>query len=200
MNKKVLVLGNGVQVNNIKFNKLNKDIITLGVNRIWLKHYPNYFFFHDIDILNELNNSPIEKAKLISNSICYSSDWINKSNCKTPLWVRKYPRPNRRRFPCSVSTSIDIFGRNIIKGRLSEYTFYLAGVNLKWKEPSHFWKEEKLKGVGNKFDKKWYDHRFSKMLENIRSLKSVGFNMISVTPDSNLSKIIRYENIENLYD
>lgn len=198
MTKKVLVLGNGPQINDIDFDRLDPKVITLGVNRIWLKHYPTYFFFHDIDILTELNNNPIKRAQLISNSICFSSDWINKGNESTPHWLRKYSRPNRRKFPDSVSNAIEIFGKSLLGGRISECTFYLAGINLKWQEPSHFWKEVDHSAL-NRNGREWYDIRFKKMFENIRNLKSIGYKMISVTTDSNLNKLMRSENIANLY-
>ena len=196
--KKILVLGNGPSINDIDFSKLPKSVQTFGVNRIWLKHYPTYYFFHDFDILTELNNHHIEQAKLISKSVCYSSDWINQSSAPTPHWLRKYHRANRRKFPDSVSTGLGILGTHILPGKLSDYTFYMAGINLKWSEPSHFWKDGTYESRNNK-DKGWYDIRFAKMFDNIRDLKSLGFNMISVTPNSNLNKLMRSENISNLY-
>jgi hypothetical protein len=47
---KVLVLGNDPQINDIEFDRLDKNIITLGINRIWLKYIPDYFFFNDYEI------------------------------------------------------------------------------------------------------------------------------------------------------
>lgn len=198
LTKKILVLGNGPSINDIEFNRLSKDIQTFGVNRIWLKHFPTYYFFHDFEILTELNNNHIAHAKLISKSICYSSDWINQSNATTPHWLRKYERTNRRKFPDSVTTGLSILNNNILSGKLSDYTFYMAGINLKWTEPSHFWKDIEYDSK-NKKDRNWYDARFAKMLDNFRDLKSIGFNMISVTPNSNLNKLMRFENIANLY-
>ena len=196
--KKILVLGNGISINDIDFSRLDPNIQTFGVNRIWLKHLPTYYFFHDIHILRELESNHILRSKLISNSICYSSDWINKNEVTTPNWLRKYPRKNRRQFPDSVSTGLGIVGNHILSGKLSDYTFYMAGIDLKWSDPSHFWKTMNYDSL-NTHDKKWYDPRFIKMFENIRNLKNTGYTMISVTPDSMLNKMMRYENVANLY-
>ena len=61
---KVLVLGNDPQINDIDFSRLNKNVVTLGINRIWLKHIPDYFFFNDYEIAQELNNNPEVLAKI----------------------------------------------------------------------------------------------------------------------------------------
>ena len=196
--KKILVLGNGPSINDIDFSRLDPKIQTFGVNRIWLKHYPTYYFFHDIDILTELEENHVHKNKLVANSICYSSDWINKDGVTTPHWLRKYNRKNRKQFPDSISTGLGILGFQILPGKPSDYTFYMAGINLKWSDPSHFWKTIEYESL-NSNDKKWYDPRFTKMLNNIRNLKSTGYNMISVTPGSMLNKMMRYENVANLY-
>jgi hypothetical protein len=196
--KKILVLGNGTSINDIDFDRLDPSIQTFGVNRIWLKHFPDYYFFHDYDIIDELDKQPIVRSQLVSNSICYSSDWINHSSKATPHWLRKYPRKNRRQFPDSVTTGLGILGRNILPGKISDYTFYMAGVTLKWSDPSHFWKIDGYKGL-NKKDRDWYNIRFQKMFQNFRDMKSIGYNMISVTPDSMLNKMMRHENIANLY-
>jgi len=192
------VLGNGTSINDIDFSKLDPSVITFGVNRIWLKHNPTYYFFHDLDILRELETNHVAKSKLVANSICYSSDWINRSLSSTPHWLRKYTRKNRRQFPDSVTTGLHILGSQILHGKIGDYTFYMAGINLKWSDPSHFWKTMEYYSL-NTNDHKWYHPRFLKMFENFRDLKSTGYNMISVTPNSMLNKMMRYENVANLY-
>jgi hypothetical protein len=196
--KKILVLGNGVSINDIDFSRLDPSIQTFGVNRIWLKHYPNYFFFQDADIIKELNVDIVSRSKLIAKSQCFSSDWANNSVMNFPHWLRKYPRANRRKFPDSITTGMQILMTNILKGKPSDYVFYMAGISLKWEEPSHFWKVGEYDSLNNK-DKDWYDIRFSKMFKNFRDIKSIGYNMISVTPNSMLNKMVRSESISNLY-
>ena len=200
---KILVLGNSPHINEIEFDKLDPSIKTIGVNRIWLKHYPSYFFFNDNPILEELNNpeNNIHMIKLRQTSVCYSSQWIRKSvKGPIPNWVRVYPISDRSFFPDSVSNSISIFKDQIIRGSsISDYIFYIAGVNLNWSNPSHFWKSLGYPSRGNHSNQVWYDRRFEAIFNNFIRLKNSGVNMVSVTPGSRLNKIMRYENISNLY-
>lgn len=195
--KEILVLGNGPQIGSIKFDLIKPAISTFGVNRIWLKHHPDYFFFHDRDILMELERDPILLSKVIGNSQCFTSDWLKKEVKMIPNWVRCYSRFNRRAFPDSVTTGMRILGQRYLKGPISDYTFYLAGINLRWTQPSHFWKSDydSLNDKGSD----WYLPRFKRVLKNFIDLQNSGFNMVSVTPDSDLNKILRSINIENLY-
>jgi hypothetical protein len=199
---KILVLGNSPHINEIEFDKLDPRIKTVGINRIWLKHYPNYFFFNDWDIIEELDrdDNKISKIKLTQRSMCYSSTWLRRSAKGTiPNWVRLYAINDRTFFPDSVSNSIRIFRDEFLKGIPSQnYTFYIAGVQLNWSEPSHFWKEDGYRGLNDK-DRVCYDRRFQSIFNNFIRLKDSGINMVSVTPGSRLNKIMRYENISNLY-
>lgn len=194
---KVLVLGNSPQINQIEFEKLDPNVVTLGVNRIWLKHEPNYFFFHDSAILSELNQYPEKLSSLRDKSVIFSSDWLKKNkSINYPDWIEQYRRTNKGRFPDSITTSIQIFSRQILKN--NNITFYVAGTTLTWNEPSHFWKEFEYPSL-NQADSKWYIPRFNAILSNFKHLKSLKYDIVSVTPNSRLNKVFRYENIENLY-
>jgi hypothetical protein len=172
-------------------------VITLGVNRIWLKHIPNFFFFHDTEILTELERNPEVCIQLQHRSKVFTSDWI-KQNKKlvVPSWIEIYNRRNKIAFPDSVSTAINLFSTNFVSD--SKVTYYVAGVSLKWKEPSHFWKQLEYASL-NSLDEEWYSSRFDRMMENFRTIKAKGIKIVSVNPNSNLNKICRYESIENLY-
>jgi len=192
--KKLLVLGNSPQINDIQFDKLDPAIITFGVNRIWLKHYPNYFYFHDHPLLTELDANRVHKSRLISNSICFSSDYLNPGF--RPDWLNIHPRINRKYYPDSITTGLQIlFNRYLDR---SEFKIYVSGVSLTWSEPSHFWKQDGYIGT-NKASKHWYIPRFEAMFNNWKNLKDLGFNIISSTPGSKLNKLFRSENVENLY-
>ena len=199
---RVLVLGNGPQINEIDFERLDPSITTIGVNRIWVKHIPNYYFFHDYPILTELDREENVKYKndLIQDSQCYTSEWIKRDNtANLPDWLRVYPMSDRSGFPDSVSNAIRIFRDNHIRGlSISDYQFYFAGVNLNWTDPSHFWKSERNTFL-NQHDREWYDIRFDRMYNNFEKMKNLGYKMISVTPGSRLNKLMRYESIGNLY-
>jgi hypothetical protein len=198
-NLRVLVLGNDPQINEIDFSRLPRDIVTLGVNRIWLKHIPRLFFFNDVEILKELERQPEVVKALSSMSNCFSSDWLTQPKSKAiqvPNWVKVYPRPNKHAFPDSVTTAISIFRTHILKGAPAVY--YIAGVSLKWSEPSHFWKQTDHISL-NQHDENWYLPRFERILENFKNLSLPRHSIVSVHPDSLLNKYYRYEGIENLY-
>lgn len=197
---KVLVLGNDPQINDIDFSRLNKNVITLGINRIWLKHIPNYFFFNDPEILQELNNNPEVLAKIQTECTVFSSDWLmtqlKRRNKTVPNWISTHNRPNQSRFADSVTTAIELFRANF--QNTSNITFYVAGVSLRWQEPSHFWKYADYASLNN-HGKEWYTPRFEKILDSFKYLKNLKYNIVSVHPESNLNKLFRFENIENLY-
>lgn len=199
---KILVLGNGPQINDIDFSRLDPTITTIGVNRIWLRYIPDYFYFHDYPILRELNEdaNEITRIKLIDQSECYSSEWLKRSiQGPIPNWLRVHTMRDRSAFPDSVSNAVRIFRDNHIKhSPSSDYQFYFAGVNLKWTDPSHFWKSENH-NFSNKHDRNWYDVRFDRMYSNFEKMKNLDYKMISVTPNSRLNKLMRYESIGNLY-
>jgi hypothetical protein len=193
----VLVLGNDPYINQIDFSKLSPDIITLGVNRIWLKHIPDYFFFNDSPIITELDNHPDILDHLKKQSFCFSSDWLGHNNPNIiPDWTAIYHRLDSKRFPDSVTTAISIFAKDIMPDK--NIVFYIAGVSLKWQEPSHFWKTLDHDSLNNHTEE-WYTPRFTSIIKNFNSLKNSHIKMVSVTPNSMLNKIMRYETIGNLY-
>jgi hypothetical protein len=193
----VLVLGNDPFINTINFDKLDPRVITLGVNRIWLKHIPDYFFFNDTPIITELNKNPGVLDQLKKQSFCFSSDWLGfKDSSVIPDWTAIYDRLYPKGIPDSVTTSIGIFSKDLSANR--DVTFYIAGVSLKWQEPSHFWKTEQYDSL-NRHGQDWYAPRFEAILKNFDRLKSSGIKMVSVTPNSMLNKVMRYEKIENFY-
>lgn len=195
MNTKVLVLGNDPQINRINFDRLSPSVLTLGVNRIWLKHTPNYFFFNDFEIARELEKNPEDLAKLRQHSTIFSSDWLSREKSyNIPSWVRVYHRQNKYSFPDSVSTAIHLFNYHLVKNCI----FYVAGVSLKWQTPSHFWLKMNYSS-SHVPTNEWYEPRFKKILQNFTMMKNMGINVVSVHPDSELNKVMRYENIENLY-
>lgn len=199
MEKKILVLGNDPQINKINFASLRPDIITLGINRIWLKHIPNHLFFHDFHIVLELMRNPETLAQLQANTNIFSSTWLYKKNknMSAPSWITNvYQPPARNNFMDSATNAIQLFSNNFSEGR--PLKFYLAGISLMWQQPSHFWKELDYESM-NHAGEGWYSPRFELMLNNFKRLKSLKYNIVSVNPNSALNKVFRYENIENLY-
>ena len=196
--KKILVLGNSPQINRIDFSRLDPSVETLGVNRIFLAHIPTYFFFHDIEIARELEVQPQYLDPLKEKSKIFSSEWLTREKKRIPDWTKIYFRSHtqKRYFPDSVTTAIRLLSDNIIDH--TKYVFYIAGVSLTWNNPSHFWKELNYVSL-NRGDAVWYNPRFAKILDNFKYLKNINYNLVSVTPNSQLNKFIRQESIENLY-
>ena len=196
--KKILILGNDPQINTIKFDRLDKSIETLGVNRIFLAHIPTYFFFHDPEIAKELDLQPEYLDQLKAKSKIFSSDWLNRGKRKAPNWTEVVNRSHlyKHSFPDSATTSIRLLSDKFIDH--TKYVFYIAGTSLTWNNPSHFWKELNYPAL-NLLDNGWYNPRFAKILENFRRLKNTRFDLVSVTPNSQLNKFLRYESIGNLY-
>ena len=201
MTKKILVLGNSPHINQIEFNRLDPTITTIGVNRIWLKHYPDYFFFNDYPIVKELErpDNKVHLAKLTQRSTCYSSSWIRHSSPRIPKWTRVHNVSYKNFFPGSVSNSMLLYRDAYLKDNLENCKFYIAGVNLKFNpKKSHFWKSDDYQSLNN-LGESWYLKRFDLMFNNFKRLKNLGFNIVSCTPDSRLNKIFRYQNVSNLY-
>lgn len=198
---KVLVLGNDPSLDQIDFVKLDPNVITVGTNRAWLKTIPNYFFFHDPKIFQELDNHPKKLEDLKFHSKIISSDWLTtqckKLKIQRPEYAKIYNRPDKHKYVDCVTTSIDILNRYFLDKR--KVTYYIAGVSLRWQNPSHFWKKNPIEGIGNKNDRNWHKTRFDRTYQNFAKLKSSNVKMVSVTPNSKLHKIIRYENVANLY-
>lgn len=194
-----MILGNSPQINDIDFSRLRSDVITVGVNRIWHVHYPNYFFFHDFEILLELEKEKEKYDELMSKSKIISSDWLRyraaKAKRALPKNVKIHRRVNIRKFPDSVTTCLEIIATNYFPKH--NYSFYIAGVSLKWQEPSHFWKG--VKQTRNSHGRDWYERRFNLMYQNWTLLQKQRYKIYSVTPGSMLNKQYKYIKIENLY-
>jgi hypothetical protein len=195
---KVLVLGNSNQINEIDFTRLDSSIITFGVNRIWLKFSPNYLFFNDLEILDEILENKREDLFLTTKFL--TSNYILRKT-KARSLLSKYTiqilhRSSYLDFTDSVSNGLDLFNKYILKN--GKTTFYIAGVPLTWEEPSHFWKKLNYSSR-NKNTKAWYSQRFQFIYKNFEKLKVSGLNIISSTPNSKLNKLFRFENVSNLY-
>lgn len=199
--KRVLVIGNDPSINEIEFDRIDPSIVTVATNRAWLKLIPDYLFFHDIAILNELKKNKSVLGELMKNSKLITSDWLKiqcvRNKVDFPKSVRLYHRPNRYKYVDCVSTAIEILDRYVYKEDFIEY--YIAGVSLTWKNPSHFWKIDPIKGIGNTRGPSWYNPRFDRTYSNFVDLKSKKFKIKSVTPSSRLNKIFQYVNVGNLY-
>lgn len=209
-NSRFMVIGNDSTVNSIDFNKLKrtKNLITIGVNRIWHKFMPNILFFVDAEIVQEimevyddcdLNCYPINLDRMCR---CRLKDCefmtVRRKCIKYPAIMKFLSTVKTNFIECKTSNSVfgvlEYICHNSIKS-----TIYIAGVSLKWSKDHHFWKNEKRYNIYNDKGAQWYNPRFKKALDNIVRLHWQFKNLISVNPKSALNKHIPYFNIELLY-
>lgn len=201
---KVLILGNSNHINKIDFDRLNDDVITLGVNRIWYKFIPDYFTFSDSIIYNELMEKKMFSK--LNNSKIILNDWMIRQRNKHERYMYKkikahdnvlsYKTLTHIPFPDSVCSGLFAYHKFINKN--SDVTYYIAGVDLKYDEnKNHFWTGEYTNK--NKLTKEWYEPRFKRMWQNWLILKDHKLKIISVNPKSELNKLFPYKNINILY-
>ena len=150
--------------------------------------------------INKANLDDVTKERILQKikekSTVFSSDWLLQAKRPVPNWVKVYDRTTKYNFPDSITTGMQLFSRHIVERH--RCSFYIAGVSLTWQEPSHFWKVLDHPST-NRHGDSGYSPRFERMNHNFKQLKNTGFEMISVNPNSLLNKMMRYENIENLY-
>lgn len=199
--KKVLVLGNSNHLNSINFNKLDKNITTIGVNRIWYKFIPDYFVFSDMEIYKELiNQKAFEKLK---NSKIITTEWFNRKNKNITnkllqdKQIKSYKIFPYIKFPDSVCSAIYIY--HSFLRRHTKIRYYIAGVDLYYTpNKNHFWTGEYT--TTNNNGKEWYEPRFKWMFENYMKFKQSGLDIVSVNPNSELNKLFPKKDIKELYN
>jgi hypothetical protein len=76
MGNKVLILGNSNHINDIRFDKLSEDIVTLGSNRIWYKYMPDILSVTDIQIYEDMCDKT-DFDKLFMNTKIITNDWLD---------------------------------------------------------------------------------------------------------------------------
>jgi len=203
VNNKVLILGNSQHIDAINFGKIADDVTVIGVNRIWYKYIPEYLFFSDIIIYNDMISKGVNFDEKFKNTTIFTSEWIYKHSRKNkPHIDALLQKPNVKcydvlkhiAFPDAVSSVVSILSRYYKDTRT---TYYIAGTELRFNQnKNHFWETPVMKGPGSD----WYVPRFNKMFLNWVSFKKTGINIVSVTPKSRLNKLFSYQDISTLYD
>jgi hypothetical protein len=206
MIKKILIIGNDHNMNDINFAKLkrNTKLVTIGLNRIWHKYIPDYLFFSDIIILHELMKHPdiFEKCNLVTSNRIYrkknSHVLIDKLVADGKLQV--FAKGIRVNSNYSAINAIGIAKVHLFPN--DNCKFYLAAMSLRYNPKlNHFW--EKKRSVvrtlkPHQLTAKWYIPRLNEQFLILRNLKGI-YNIISVTPNSQLNGPYNYKNIKQLY-
>jgi hypothetical protein len=205
--KNIIVVGNDKYADQFDYQKIknssqNPDLV--GVNRMFYIYNPDYLFFHDLDVLREMIDYPINfnEYNLIS------TDWLKQGlENKSTLLQNKvheleqsgilnvYKRTVHK-FPDSVTNAIRIASNYLYPDY--DLHFYVVAVSLKWDNTrSHFWRG-KYNTYNNKH-RKWYEARFKNMFRNFQALKKEKYNIYNCTPNSRLNDLFKFKRIEKFY-
>jgi hypothetical protein len=191
---KFLILGNGADINDLDFDKIDNEFITAGVSRIYLKYMPDYYYIYDlIDIMPEF---PLKTCMIFTHT-SKLSEYLRENVNNTNIF-HCYPCPeyttnfsiNGKEYKCTHSVV------NMLIRILNDYLcmdednyFYLCGVPL-------------LESVGHFYDES-INHTPQKVLDKIYNdfirLKHKGYNIISCMKESKLNDLFPVEDKSILY-
>jgi hypothetical protein len=196
MRNNFLILGNGADINEIDFDKIDGNLATGGVNRIYLKYLPEHYFIYDlIEIMPDIPKLSgycfyTHTSKLVE----YLKENVNNTNI-----FMSFPEYN-------YTTEFDIKGHrikcnhspvNFLIRIIDDYLynddenyFYICGVPL-------------LERVGHFYDEA-INHTPQKVLDRIFNdfirLAWQGYNIISCMKESKLNDIFPNEDKNILYN
>ena len=187
-----------VDIDKIEELKKKKDVVTAGVNRIFRKFQPDYFFFMDRDIVEELHDEQVfrnKNSKWMTSKFLYENsiskleehefsdyladqeidildiDFVKKVRRKSSLlWLIYYMR--HYAFPDHVCK------------------FYFVGVSLDY-QSSHYYGGMMNKNRPLDTLKVQYQSQFQGLKEFQRS----GYHFYSLTPQSKINSFIPFINV-----
>jgi hypothetical protein len=198
--KHILLFGNGPEINNIDFESLdyvrngNSDIVTAGVNRIWRRYMPDYFFFIDGDIVRELIAKSVQRPE---GSEWFSSDFLFKNEGRpgTPDETEQFyeyfqtnsihllPRPwqHTRRLN-SMLWSIIYLNKFIFFKEKCRFYLFATPLRIVEKDDHHFWAKDTDTIYQLTPDR--MEGYFRSHVRGLQELSSAGYDIYSATADS----------------
>lgn len=190
-----LIFGTGADINNIDFSRLRKDFIIVGVNRIFEKIIPDYYYVYDLKTLisyipNTIKTIYTHPAKLkecFDNNLNYNFNYVTYYDKDyMPSYVYEGGH-----FDCghgSVNYLLRMLNNYLFEGQKN--TYYLAGVPL-LEGMGHFYQDvEATTSVQIALDRFFND---------FLRLKRLGYNIKSVMENSRLNEIFPVEDINIIY-
>ncbi len=195
MRNNFLILGNGADINELDFNRIDKQLITGGVNRIYLKFMPMVYYIYDL--ISIMPAFPDKEYKIYTHNSKlsqYMRDNVNNINTFFSFPIPEYTkefRINGQEYKCnhsSVNMLIRILNDYIYKS--DNNYFYICGVPL-LEDIGHFYNEEI-----NQTPQKVLDKIFNDFIR----LREKGYKIISCMEKSLLNKLFPVENKNILYD
>lgn len=191
--EKILLIGNDNTVNKVNYNKLQPEILTVSVNRIWMTYFPDVIYVIDPEIFREIQIK-IDKKELdyidFRNTIIFYNFYLTKEFENLLKNITAYP-VNIKRNNSLISIML-WFNHNY-----ENLLFFIYGVSLLYdKEKNHFWKGDK--DVLNNRDSNWENDKYKKNFNQFNELKK-NVNMISVMKKSRLNEILEVRKIDILF-
>lgn len=185
----IFIFGNDHTINNVDFEYIKSlNVITAGVNRIWLKYHPDYLFFLDNEIIHELLQTKLifPKTKILTTGYSMGNRQsypfnVDKILNKFSSWYHTNNNYVKELgLDGSIPNLIQILSEKVYPGE--NLMFFIFGTSLIWNEnKSHFWKNETR--TLNNLPADYYKPRFKKQL---RSIMKVNKNNIYSTQEESL--------------
>ena len=194
MKNNFLILGNGADINELDFDKISESFITGGVNRIFYKFIPDFYYVYDL--INIMQDFPIKNYCLMTHNSKlseYMRENVNNTNIFSCFPVPEYTEEfniNGQDYKCNHSAV------NMLIRILNDYIycdddnyFYICGVPLLESE-GHFY-DESINSTPQKV--------LDKIYNDFIRLKHKGYNIISLMEKSKLNDLFTVESKEILY-
>lgn len=202
----VLVFGNDRHINDYDFSRIDqlrsgdRNIITVGINRIWRRYWPDYLVFMDADVINELiDNSitPPPHTTLVTSAFLFDNpdrhlseeehkaftEYLDSVPCKVKMLERPIAYTKRK---SSLLWSIVYMDKYLFPK--DKCTFYLYGTSLR-ADVGHFWSQSDNTVQYDK-DSKVVDGQYRSHAAGLRELRKDGFHIVSLTQGSRASEFL----------
>lgn len=190
-----LMIGNDSTLEELNYNRILNNIVTVSVNRTWMIFMPDIMYIIDGVIFTEIKN------KIDNNEI----DYIDFKN--TIIFYNFYLEDEHKElldrlnsYPINISRDNSIYAiTKLLMKFYSKAKFYFYAMRLKYhKEKNHFWNN--YEGILNNRTKEWEIEKLNKSFLKFKNLNdNSSQEMISVMKDSQLNKVLKVENIEKIY-
>lgn len=200
--KRVLIVGNSPHALTILPLQLDKDVVVIGINRSYVKFWPNYLYFHDPEIINELVHDKIEipeTTQLVTDEYFYHrmdmlseedrqpiQEYVNRNNL---LVVNHYDYANE-----FTTLQAILNAPKLVDSPTDRTLIYLAGIAMSSDQTQYAWGNE-VQARSTPLDRQF--SFLSSMIDNYPFLKP----MIKCTNPSadKLNALTKFVELTTLY-
>jgi hypothetical protein len=190
-----LMIGNDSTLEDLNYNRILNNIVTISVNRTWMIFMPDIMYIIDgvifTEIKNKIDNKEIDYIDF-KNTIIFYNFYLEDEHKELLDRLNSYPININR------DNSIYAITKLLMK-LYSKAKFYFYAMRLKYhKEKNHFW--NKSEKILNNRTKEWEIEKLNASFLKFKNLYNKSTHeMISVMKDSQLNKILKVENIDKIY-